>query len=248
MISTPGPGTLSSVPLGQELSHQYPWARNSVISTPGPRTLSSVALGQELCLQYPWARNSVIGTPGPGTLSSVPLGQELCLQYPWAKNSVFSTTVFLLPTSMLYLWTFFVIRDGHGQQKIQSSGESWRVLTTVDLRPREASVNFWDAKCGLRCCGNGTYSFRAASQRGPSRSVYIQLQRQVTHVEFKIGRGLSSVHSVDLEGWRRKGKGEQDPEGGIGGERDPPGVALLVAEGIIRVVLGLADSPCGCGV
>ena len=44
---------------------------------------------------------------------------------------------------------------------------------------------------------------------------------QVTHVEFKIGRGLGSVHSVDLQGWKRKGKGERDPEGGIGGERDP---------------------------
>ena len=32
-----------------------------------------------------------------------------------------------------------------------------------------------------------------------------------------------------------------------GGER-PPGVAVWVAEGIIRVVLGVADSPCGCGV
>ena len=88
---TPGQRTLSSVPLGQELCLQYPWAKNSVISTPGPRNLSSVALGQDLCLQYPWAKNSVISTPGPGTLSSVPLGQELCLQYPWAKNSVIST-------------------------------------------------------------------------------------------------------------------------------------------------------------
>ena len=90
-MSTPGPRTLSSVPLGQELCHQYPWVKNSVISTPGPRTLSSVPLGQELCHQYPWAKNSVISTPGPRTLSSVPLGQELCHQYPWAKNSVFST-------------------------------------------------------------------------------------------------------------------------------------------------------------
>ena len=78
VISTPGPGTLSLVPLGQELCHQYPWAKNSVIGTPGPRTLSSVPLGQELCHQYPWVKNSLISNPGPRTLSSVPLGQELC--------------------------------------------------------------------------------------------------------------------------------------------------------------------------
>ena len=47
---------------------------------------------------------------------------------------------------------------------------------------------------------------------------------------------------------------EEEREGGTGprgrdrgGER-PPGVAVWVAEGIIRVVLGVADSPCGCGV
>ena len=91
MFITPGPGTLSSVPLGQELCLQYPWAKNSVIRTPGPRTLSSVPLDQELCHQYPWAKNSVFSTPGPRTLSSVPLGQELSHQYPWAKNSVIST-------------------------------------------------------------------------------------------------------------------------------------------------------------
>ena len=91
VISTPGPRTLSSVPLGEELCHQYPWAKKSVFSTPGPRTLSSVPLGQELCHQYPWAKNSVISTPGPRTLSSVPHGQELSHQYPWAKNSVIST-------------------------------------------------------------------------------------------------------------------------------------------------------------
>ena len=91
VFSTPRARTLSSVPLGQELCLQYPWAKNSVFSTPGPRRLSSVPLGQELCHQYPWAKNSVIGTPGPRTLSSVPLGGELCHQYPWAKNSVFSS-------------------------------------------------------------------------------------------------------------------------------------------------------------
>ena len=89
------------VPLGQQLCHQYAWAKNSVISTPGPRTLSSVplgprtsssvSLGQELCHQYPWAKISLISTPGFRTLSSVPLGQELCPQYPWATNSVIST-------------------------------------------------------------------------------------------------------------------------------------------------------------
>ena len=73
---------------GQELCLQYRWAKNSVFSTPGPRTLSSVPLAQELCLQYPSAKNSVISTPGPKTLSSVPLGQELCHQYPWARNCV----------------------------------------------------------------------------------------------------------------------------------------------------------------
>ena len=47
---------------------------------------------------------------------------------------------------------------------------------------------------------------------------------------------------------------EEEREGGTGprgrdrgGER-PPGVAVWVAEGIIRVVLGVADWPCGCGV
>ena len=47
---------------------------------------------------------------------------------------------------------------------------------------------------------------------------------------------------------------EEEREGGTrprgrdtGGER-PPGVAVWVAEGIFRVVLGVADSPCGCGV
>ena len=46
---------------------------------------------------------------------------------------------------------------------------------------------------------------------------------------------------------------EEEREGGTGprgrdrgGER-PPGVAVWVTEGIIRVVLGVADSPCGCG-
>ena len=47
---------------------------------------------------------------------------------------------------------------------------------------------------------------------------------------------------------------EEEREGGtIPRERDrgggrPPEVAVWVAEGIIRVVLGVADSPCGCGV
>ena len=47
---------------------------------------------------------------------------------------------------------------------------------------------------------------------------------------------------------KKTGKGERDPEGGIGGGERPPGVAVWVAEGIIRVVLGVAASPCGCGV
>ena len=47
---------------------------------------------------------------------------------------------------------------------------------------------------------------------------------------------------------------EEEREGGTGprgrdrGGEGPPGVAVWVAEGIIRVVLGVADSPCGCGV
>ena len=47
---------------------------------------------------------------------------------------------------------------------------------------------------------------------------------------------------------------EEEREGGTGprwrdrGGKRPPGVAVWVAEGIIRVVLGVAHSPCGCGV
>ena len=52
-------------------------------------------------------------------------------------------------------------------------------------------------------------------------------------------------HPVRVEEEREGGTG---PRGkGRGGKR-PPGVAVWVAEGIIRVVLGVAASPCGCGV
>ena len=40
-------------PLGQELSLQYPWVKNSVFSTAASKTHSQVPMGQELSLQYP---------------------------------------------------------------------------------------------------------------------------------------------------------------------------------------------------
>ena len=66
-------------------------------------------------------------------------------------------------------------------------------------------------------------SVHTASETPAARSLSSRhgFAYQVTHVEFKIGRGLSSVYSVDLQGWMRKGKGAGDPEGGIGGVRDP---------------------------
>ena len=136
VISTPGPRTLSSVPLGQELCHRYPWAKNSVISTPGPRTLSSVPLGQELCYQDPWAKKSVFSTPGPRTLSSVPLGQELCHQYPWARNSVFSipgarTLFFFLKTHALSPLCKVPIRKGPAHH------------TAIHPHPRGSGVSVW---------------------------------------------------------------------------------------------------------
>ena len=45
VISIPGSRSLSSVPLGKELCHQYPWVKNSVLSTPSSRTISLVSLG-----------------------------------------------------------------------------------------------------------------------------------------------------------------------------------------------------------
>ena len=67
--STPGPRTLSSVPLGQDSVFSTRGPRGTdVISTPGPRTLSSVPLGQELCHQYPcWPRGTEDFVLGPGT-------------------------------------------------------------------------------------------------------------------------------------------------------------------------------------
>ena len=50
-------------------------------------------------------------------------------------------------------------------------------------------------------------------------------------------------HPARVEEEREGGTGPQGRD--RGGER-PPGVAAWVAEGIIRVVLGVADSPCGC--
>ena len=68
-------------------------------------------------------------------------------------------------------------------------------------------------------------------------------------------RGLNLAKRVDVgAGNGAPARVEEEREGGTGprgrdtgGER-PPGVAVWVAEGIIRVVLGVADSPCGCGV
>ena len=52
-------------------------------------------------------------------------------------------------------------------------------------------------------------------------------------------------HPARLEEER---EGEGAPRGRGRGEERPPGVAVWVAECIIRVVLGVSDSPCGCGV
>ena len=63
---------------------------------------------------------------------------------------------------------------------------------------------------------------------------------------FSVGpleRGME--HPARVEDEREGGTGPRGRD--RGGER-PPGVAVWVAEGIIRVVLGVADSPCGCGV
>ena len=62
-----------TVPLGQQLSAQYPWVKNCDISIFGSRALWSVPLGQELSAQYPWIKNSLFNTPGSRTLCSVPL-------------------------------------------------------------------------------------------------------------------------------------------------------------------------------
>ena len=52
-------------------------------------------------------------------------------------------------------------------------------------------------------------------------------------------------HPVRVEEEREGGTG---PRGRDRGGKRPHGVAVWVAGGIIRVVLGVADSPCGCGV
>ena len=59
--------------------------------------------------------------------------------------------------------------------------------------------------------------------------------------------GVGAGNEASRKGGRGKGRGNVTPREGWEGER-PPGVAVRVAEGIIRVVLGVADSPCGCGV
>ena len=58
-----------------------------------------------------------------------------------------------------------------------------------------------------------------------------------------LERGLE--HPARVEEEREGGTGPRGRD--RGGER-PPGVAVWVAEGIIRAVPGVAGSPCGCGV
>ena len=58
-----------------------------------------------------------------------------------------------------------------------------------------------------------------------------------------LERGLE--HPARVEEEREGGTGPRGRD--RGGERHP-GVAAWVADGIFRVVLGVAESPCWCGV
>ena len=59
--------------------------------------------------------------------------------------------------------------------------------------------------------------------------------------------GVGAGNGASRNGGRGKGRAYGTQREGQGG-RETPGSGGVVAEGIIRVVLGVGDSPCRCGV